>query len=197
MKRLPLFLAVLASAALPTAAFAHTGVGDTHGFVHGFLHPLGGLDHQLAMVLVGVFAFQLGGKALWLVPATFMAVMALGGAAGIAGLPLPFVEIGIALSAVVLGIVVAFGVRAPVAAAMALVGLFAIFHGHAHGAEMPADASALGYAAGFVLATGILHAIGIGVGFLIGLAGRQSPAVYRLAGGLASVTGLALLFGVV
>jgi urease accessory protein len=182
---------------LPTAAFAHTGVGDTHGFSHGFMHPLGGLDHQIAMVMVGVFAYQLGGRALWLVPATFVLVMAASGALGMAGVPVPFVEVGIALSCVVLGAVVAFGVKAPVAVAMGLVGLFAIFHGHAHGAEAPADASGLAYAAGFMIATAALHALGIAVGFLIGrLSASYGTAVYRVAGGAASIAGLAILAGI-
>jgi urease accessory protein len=192
---MPVLLAALVL--LPTAALAHTGVGDTHGFSHGFVHPLGGLDHQIAMVMVGVFAWQLGGRALWLVPATFVLVMAASGALGMAGIPVPFVEIGIALSCVVLGAVVAFGVKAPVAVAMGLVGLFAIFHGHAHGAEAPADASGLAYAAGFMVATAILHAVGIAVGFLVGrLSDSYGTAVYRVAGGAASVAGLAILAGI-
>jgi urease accessory protein len=129
----------------PAVAFAHTGVGDTSGFVHGFGHPISGLDHILAMVMVGIFAWQLGGRALWLVPTTFVLIMAVGGALGIAGIGVPFVEIGIALSVVVLGAIVAFNVKAPVAAAMGLVGLFAIFHGHAHGAEIPEDAGGVAY----------------------------------------------------
>ena len=132
----------------PTAAFAHTGIGETSGFAHGFMHPIGGLDHVLAMVMVGIFAFQLGGRALLLVPLTFVGVMALGGGLGVAGIPVPFVEIGIALSVVVLGAVVALNVKAPVAVAMGIVGMFAIFHGHAHGAEMPENAGGIAYAAG-------------------------------------------------
>ena len=154
MKRF-LQLAFLAAFLAPTAALAHTGVGDTSGFMHGFMHPLGGLDHQLAMILVGVFAYQLGGRALWLVPLTFVGIMALGGFLGIAGIPVPFIELGIALSVIVLGAIVAFGVKVPVAAAMGIVGLFAIFHGHAHGSEMPMDASGFEYGLGFMLATAI------------------------------------------
>ena len=119
-------LALIAATLAPSVAFAHTGVGGTGGFVRGFAHPIGGLDHVLAMVLVGVFAWQLGGRALWLVPAAFVGVMALGGILGVAGMAVPFVEVGIALSVVVLGAAVAFGVRAPVDAAMVLVGLFAL-----------------------------------------------------------------------
>jgi urease accessory protein len=192
-----LFFLVLAVCLAPSAAFAHTGIGESSGFMHGLMHPLWGLDHQLAMILVGIFAYQLGGRALWLVPLTFVAVMALGGLLGVNGMPLPFVEIGIALSVILLGAIVAFGVKAPVAAAMGLVGLFAVFHGHAHGTEMPLDASGAAYGLGFVLATALLHAVGIGIGFLIGMAAKPlGQNVYRAVGGLASIAGVALLLGV-
>jgi len=195
MKRF-LRLAFLAAFLAPTAALAHTGVGDTSGFMHGFMHPLGGLDHQLAMILVGIFAYQLGGRALWLVPLTFVGVMAIGGLLGVAGIPVPFIELGIALSVIVLGAIVAFGVKVPVAAAMGIVGLFAIFHGHAHGSEMPMDASGLEYGLGFMLATAILHAVGIGIGFLIGMTTKWlGDNVYRVAGGLAA--GVGILLGVI
>jgi urease accessory protein len=195
MKRF-LQLAVLALCLAPSAAVAHVGVGSTSGFVHGFMHPLSGLDHQLAMILVGLFAYQLGGRALWLVPLTFVSVMALGGFLGVMGVPIPFVEIGIALSVVVLGAIVAIGVRAPLAVAMGAVGLFAIFHGHAHGSEMPLDASGLEYGVGFMLATAVLHAAGIGIGFLIGMSSKTfGNNVCRVAGGVASMAGVALLLG--
>lgn len=182
---------------LPTAALAHTGVGGTSGFSHGFAHPILGLDHVLAMVMVGVFAAQIGSRALWLVPATFVAVMAFAGALGVAGIGVPFVETGIALSVVVFGAVVAFGARAPLAAAMGIVGLFAIFHGHAHGTEMPEDAGGMAYAAGFMVATALLHLAGIGLGSLIGRAGeRHGSLVVRSAGGVAAAAGLVLLTGV-
>ncbi|MFD1702823.1 HupE/UreJ family protein [Methylopila henanensis] len=192
-------LAVATAATLaPALAFAHAGAGALGGFAHGFEHPLGGLDHVLAMVMVGVFAYQLGGRAVWAVPATFVLMMAGGGALGAAGFDMPFVETGIALSIVVLGAVVAFGVRAPVAAAMGLVGLFAIFHGYAHGAEMPASAGAAAYAAGFMLATALLHAAGAGFGFAIGrIAERRGDLVTRAAGGAAALTGVAILVGAV
>jgi urease accessory protein len=197
MKRL-LQPAILAIFLAPTAAIAHTGVGDTSGFMHGFMHPLGGLDHQLAMILVGIFAYQLGGRALWLVPLTFVGVMALGGFLGVAGVPVPFIEAGIALSVIVLGAIVAFGARIPVAVAMGIVGLFAIFHGHAHGSEMPLDASGVAYGLGFMLATAILHAVGIGIGFLIGMTSKTlGNNVYRVAGGLASLAGIAILVGAI
>src|SRR5260221_12530265 len=149
---------------IPTAAFAHPGLGDAPGFVAGFAHPLGGLDHILAMVTVGIFAWQLGGRALWLVPATFVLAMAAGGALGMAGVPVPFVGLGIAASGIVLGAVVAFARRAPVAVAVGLVGVFAIFHRHAHGTERPLAAPRGTYAAGFMLATAPLHAPGVALG---------------------------------
>jgi urease accessory protein len=190
-------LAPAALAALvPTAAMAHTGVGDVGGFAHGFWHPITGLDHVLAMVLVGMLAWQLGNRALWLVPATFVLVMAVGGALGVAGIAIPLVELGIALSIVVLGAAVALGIRAPVAVAMGIAGLFAIFHGHAHGAEMPVDASGLTYGMGFMIATALLHLGGLGLGFLIGAAGDRYGLVMRSAGGLAAIAGLAILTGV-
>ena len=190
----------LAAAALllPTVALAHTGIGATGGFAYGFLHPITGLDHILAMVTVGIFAWQLGGRALWLVPATFVAVMALGGALGVAGSGLPFVELGIALSVVVLGATVAAGVKAPVAAAMALAGVFAIFHGHAHGAEMPGTVGGLAYGAGFTLATGLVHLAGIGIGMLIGRAGdRYGQVAVRSAGGCVALAGIGILTGLI
>jgi len=179
---------------LPTAALAHTGAGDAHGFLHGFAHPLGGLDHVLAMVTVGIFAWQLGGRAIWLVPSTFVLVMAAGGCLGMAGIPLPFVEIGIATSVIALGIAVALRLKAPVALAMAVVGVFAVFHGYAHGAEMPAGAGATAYAAGFLLATALLHAGGITLGFLIGrIGGSAGRYGYRLGGALVALAGVAIL----
>ena len=182
--------------AMTGAAAAHPGHADAGGFTHGFLHPLGGFDHVLAMVAVGLYAALLGGRALWLVPATFVAVMALGGALGAAGYALPSVEIGIALSVVVLGAVVALRVSLPTLAAMALAGVFAVFHGHAHGAEMPQSLSGYEYAAGFLAATALLHgagiALGLGLGKLSGLGGRR---VTQAAGGAVALAGLALLVG--
>jgi urease accessory protein len=178
------------------AAQAHAGAGDVGGFLHGFAHPLGGIDHVLAMVAVGLFAVQLGGRALWLVPLAFTAMMGLGGAVGMAGANFPFVELGIGLSVVVMGVAVASGLRLPIAAAMALVALFAIFHGYAHGAEMPGSASALEYGLGFVLATAALHATGIGLGLLIGRSreGYGNP-VLQATGSAIALAGFAILIG--
>jgi urease accessory protein len=195
MRALALLLA-LSLIALPTAAFAHTGAGDTAGFLHGFAHPVGGLDHVLAMVAVGVFAVVLGGRAVWLVPLSFVGMMAVGFLLGIGQVDVPFVELGIALSSVVIGGVAALGRPMPVVAAMALVGGFAIFHGHAHGAEMPADAAGLTYALGFITATALLHAAGIlaamGVARLVGKYGR---AVAQVASGLFALAGVGVLAG--
>jgi urease accessory protein len=166
MHRTALRIAAAFLAFAPTGAFAHPG-HDGAGLVHGFLHPLGGLDHIIAMVAVGLLAARLGGRALWLVPASFVATMALAGLAGMAGAGLPYAETGIALSVVVLGAVAAFGVAMPVAVAMGLVAFFAVFHGYAHGIEMPETVSSLAYGTGFVAATALLHGIGIGLGLVV------------------------------
>jgi urease accessory protein len=181
--------AVAAFVLLPTAALAHPGHGG--GFVHGLAHPLGGLDHVLAMVAVGLYAALLGGRALWLVPASFFGMMAAGGALGMAGMALPYTEIAIALSVVALGMAIALRANLPVIGAMALAGAFAIFHGHAHGAEMPADAAGLSYAAGFLLATALLHSVGIAVGLATDRFAHSRVA--QAAGGAITLAGLALL----
>ncbi|MFJ1311560.1 HupE/UreJ family protein [Agrobacterium sp. P15N1-A] len=184
-------------AAMPTVALAHTGVGENSGFFHGFTHPISGLDHILAMVMVGVLAYQLGGRALWLVPMAFVLAMAAAGALGAAGFDVPFVEAGIALSVVVLGMSVALSVKAPAAVVMAIVGLFAVFHGHAHGTEMPDNAGSVAYGAGFMIATALLHVAGIATGFLIGKVGEQhSSRVVRTSGGIAALAGVGILAGI-
>jgi len=189
---------IAAFSLLPTAALAHPGLGPATGLAHGFAHPISGLDHILAMVMVGLLAYELGGRALWLVPTTFVFVMAMGGALGMAGIDVPLVEVGIALSVIVLGAIVALGIKAPTAAAVAIVGLFAIFHGHAHGAEMPEDAGGMAYAAGFLLATAVLHATGIALGFLVGRAGERYGAVLvRSAGALVALAGIGILSGAI
>lgn len=168
-------LAALALAA-PSIAQAHPGL-HMHGFGDGLAHPLTGLDHLLAMVAVGFWAATLGGGARWLVPAAFVSVMMLGALAGVAGLQLPNVEYAIAASVVALGLLVAFDVSVPAPAAAALVGLFAAFHGFAHGAEAPVGQSFLLFGAGFAIMTAILHAVGLGLGAL-----RFSGAVRRIGG---------------
>jgi len=177
---------------VPGTAFAHTGAGHMHGFADGFTHPLGGLDHILAMVTVGVLAWQLGGRAIWLLPASFVALMAIGGLLALGGGSLPWVEVGIAASVIVFGAMVTLGTKAPLALAMGIVGAFAIFHGHAHGTEMPIAASGAAYGLGFVLATALLHVAGIALGFLIGRI-SYAPLAYRLGGGSVALAGVGIL----
>jgi urease accessory protein len=145
-------------------AFAHPQAGEAKGFLTGLKHPISGLDHVLAMVAVGLWGAQLGNPAIWLLPVAFPMVMAFGGMLGLMGVPLPGVEYGIAASAILLGAAVMFEIRPPLALAAVLVGFFAIFHGHAHGTELPAGESGLLYSLGFVIATGLLHGLGIGIG---------------------------------
>jgi urease accessory protein len=170
------YAAALVLALLPSAALAHTGAGDAHGLIHGFLHPLAGLDHVFAMVTVGILAAQLGGGALVLLPAAFLLAMAAGGALGMAGVALPFVEAGIAASVIVLGAIALLRVKIPVGIAIALAGLFAVFHGHAHGTEMPFAAAAVSYALGFLAATVLLHGCGIALGLALNRLARRAPA---------------------
>ena len=194
MIRSILRLSAVALTLLPVTASAHVGVGDTHGFMHGFSHPLTGIDHILAMVAVGLFAAQLGGRALWLMPLTFVSVTALAGVAGMGDVKLPLVEIGIGMSVVVLSLAIAFQINVPTFVGMALVGFFAIFHGHAHGTEMPESASGLAYGVGFVCATALLHAIGVGLGLAIGQAGRSySRRIAQVGGGAMAIAGIAML----
>lgn len=181
---------------VPTAAFAHPGHGPELGMISGFLHPLTGLDHILCMVAVGVFAFVLGGRALWLVPLSFVGMMLVGFLLGAGGVNLPYVELAIGLSSVVIGAVAAWGRPMPVGAAMALVGAFAIFHGHAHGAEMPASTGGLEFALGFVAATSLLHLSGIaGALGVARLAGRFGRPLARIAGVAFALGGIGVLAG--
>ncbi len=191
---------ILLAAALvlvPSLALAHPGLpGHTHDLATGFVHPFGGLDHVLAMVAVGLLAAQLGGRALWLVPASFLAAMAAAGLAGMSGIGLPMTELGIAASIVVLGGAIALRLTMPVAAAMALVGFFAMFHGYAHGLETPETASGLSYGLGFVAATALLHGLGIVTGLALGrLDGTVGRNLVRIAGSMAAMIGLVMLAG--
>lgn len=145
-------------------AAAHLQQGEANGFLTGFQHPITGLDHVLAMVAVGLWGAQLGAPAIWVLPVAFPLVMAMGGMLGLMGVPVPGIEFGIAASAILLGAAVMFEVRAPLFVTALLVGVFAIFHGYAHGAELPPGQSAMLYSMGFVIATGCLHALGIGIG---------------------------------
>jgi urease accessory protein len=193
MKRLMITLAILAGSA--GLAQAHVGVDHAHGFVTGSMHPVMGLDHVLAMLAVGLFAVVLGGRALWAVPLSFVAAMMVGGALGASGVALPFVEVMIAASVIVLGAAVALQWKAPVGVAAALVAVFAVFHGHVHGAEMPVEASGVLFAAGFVLATAMLH----GCGMVLAFAGNRvtSLRAVQVAGAACVAAGLGLLGGLV
>ena len=149
-------------------AEAHEIAGDAGGFASGFGHPLFGFDHLLAMLAVGIWGAQMGGRRVWTLPMTFPLIMALGGIAGMAGLYLPEVELGIALSVLVLGLAIAFAWRPFEPVALLLIAVFAVFHGYAHGLELPSAADPASYSVGFVIATGLIHVVGIGIGLLIG-----------------------------
>ena len=186
---------VLAFAAVLLAsgpAAAHTEAGVPGGLLSGFLHPLSGLDHLVAMVAVGLWGAQLGRPGIWVLPICFPAVMALGGVIGVLGVPLPATELVIALSALVLGFAVALALRVPFWAAALIVAVFAIFHGYAHGKELPGAANALAYGAGFVTATGMLHAAGIATGVLTRWP-TGAQAVRVLGAAIAGLGGLFLL----
>ena len=190
VRRNPVIWWMLATFLAPSLAYAHVGVGETSGFLHGLAHPVTGLDHIAAMVAVGLWAAQRGGRAVWVVPVTFVTIMSVGGLLGAAGVPVSFVEPGIIASVLVLGVLIAAAVRLPLVASSLLVGLFAIFHGHAHGVEMPESVSGLAYGVGFVLATGLLHGLGIGLGLLAQK--LASPRAIRNAGGAITAIGVYL-----
>ncbi len=175
--------------AVPALALSADGVAG--GLEAGLLHPLYGLDHVVAMVAVGLWGAFLGPPAIWLLPIVFPMVMAVGGAMGVIGIPIPFIEVGIAVSAIVLGLMVAFAVRPPIWVAALLVGAFAIFHGYAHGTELPSAANPLAYSIGFVVSTGLLHLAGIAFGLL-----AKWPAgriIVRAGGALISAAGVSFL----
>ena len=173
--------------------FAHEGGGIVGGFKSGFMHPLLGPDHILAMVAVGIWGAFLGRPAIWVLPVVFPLVMAFGGALGVLGVPMPGAEIGIALSSVVLGAMILFAQRPPLWVAAVVVGIFAIFHGHAHGVELPDAADPVAYSLGFVVATGALHLAGIGLGELTRW--KAGQVVVRVAGACIAAGGVAFLGG--
>ncbi len=187
LKFLHLVILALLAMCLPSLAQAHVGVGEANGWLHGLGHPFSGLDHLCAMLAVGLWAAQMGGRAIWLVPLTFVFVMTLGGMLGMAAVPLPFIETGIVMSLLVLGVLIAAAVRLPLLASTVIVGVFAIFHGYAHGAEMPQSASGWGYATGFMLATASLHGMGIALALLVNSMGRAK--LVRYAGALVAFCG--------
>jgi urease accessory protein len=191
IRRIPLALAALAVTALP--AFAHLNPEEHGSFMAGFSHPLFGLDHILVMVAVGLWAAQIGGKALWGVPAAFVTTMAVGFGLALAGIDLPFVEPAILASVVALGLLVAMAVKLDTAASAAIVATFALFHGHAHGGEL-GSAGAFEFGVGFVVATALLHIAGIGFG--LGIARLSGGAIAaRILGAITALTGLVLAFG--
>ena len=180
-----------AAAVAATPALAHTGVHSISGFGAGFLHPFGGFDHMLAMLGVGLFAALLGGRALVVVPASFMFMMMMGGIIGVAGINIPAVEVLIAASVIAIGAVVALGWSWPLSAAAMLVGFFALFHGYAHGIEIPSGITALPYGVGFSLASAALHSLGIGLSRIT----RRHEKVNQSLGAAITVAGVVLVFG--
>lgn len=185
-------LAVLLMGAA-AAAQAHTDEAGG-GFASGFLHPVGGVDHLLAMIAVGIWGATLGRPLIWALPVAFPLLMVLGGVLGIAGVPLPFVEAGIATSVVVLGLAILAAWRAPVGVALVIVGVFGLLHGYAHGMELPASAAPVAYTAGFVLSTGLLHLAGIAIGLLTGV--PRGAQLLRVGGAAIAAVGVWILLGV-
>ena len=171
----------------------HIGAGAQSGVMRGFWHPMMGLDHLIAMIAVGLWAASIGGRAIWVLPMVFPLVMALGAAMGMMGIALPMVETGIALSGLVLGVIVALTLTAPIGVAAAVVGGFALFHGHAHGTELPGTVGALGYGAGFVTGTALLHMVGIVLATL--MRGGLGARALQGTGASIALAGGAFLFG--
>ena len=192
LKFMQLAILALFAISIPSLAHAHAIAGEASGLLHGMTHPFSGLDHVCAMLAVGLWAAQMGGRAAWLVPLTFVTVMVLGGVLGMTAIPLAYTEQGIVMSLLVLGILIAAAVRLPLAMSATVVGVFALCHGYAHGAEMPQSASSLAYAAGFMLATALLHATGIGMALCAKGIGRAQWL--RLAGAAIALCGGGLLF---
>ena len=191
MTRRVLWILAGTLALLPGLALAHEQTGMVGGLASGLLHPLTGLDHLVAMVAVGLWGAELGLPALWLLPVVFPLIMALGGVAGILGLPLPATEVVVAFSGVVLGAAIVFAWRPPLWLATLVVAVFAVFHGHAHGVELPKAANPMGYGIGFVVATGALHLCGIGLGMLAYRPGFT--VLYRVSGAVIALTGAGFL----
>lgn len=182
-------LGLCASLLWLSSAEAHSFGADGGGFAAGLAHPFSGADHMLAMVAVGFWAMRLGGRLTWLAPVAFIVVMAAAAALGTAGVELPLLEPAIAGSVLALGLLLAFGVRVGATAGVALIGLFAFFHGYAHGLELPASAAPVGYALGFVTATALLHGVGLGLGWMV----RRTDWPTRLSGAALALAGLYLL----
>jgi len=173
-------------------AFAHTGVGETHGSLAGLAHPFSGFDHLVAMVAVGLWSAQLGGRATWMVPLSFVSVMAMSAILSMFFAPIPFIEGGISLSILVLGLLIAAAIRLPILLSAIIVGIFALFHGFAHGSEMPVSSDALTYAGGFIISTALLHLAGIGLAVAFQKVGHAQWL--RLSGAAVVVGGCVTLF---
>jgi len=188
-----ILFALLAVVFVPAISYAHTGLGTLSGFGDGFGHPLLGADHVLAMVAVGIWAFQSGGKAVWLIPASFVGMMLVGGLLGFSGVKIPFVEHGIFMSILVFGVLIAAAARFPLALGMIVTGAFALFHGHSHGTEIPALASGLFYSFGFILATAALHIVGIAGASAVSSV-QPRALVTRFAGAAIAAVGLMFFF---
>ncbi|AZN97272.1 HupE/UreJ family protein [Mesorhizobium sp. M9A.F.Ca.ET.002.03.1.2] len=191
IKRTFLSAILLVAAAMP--AHAHVGIGTASSFTSGFMHPLSGIDHVTVMIAVGLWAALKGGKAVVAWPLAFVGVMLAGGTLGMLQVPVPFVEPGILASVMVLGLLVALEVDLPVSVGVAMIGVFAMFHGHAHGTEVPENAGGLDYMAGFAIATALLHAVGISASLGVGV---RFPGLARAAGGACAAVGAGLVFGV-
>lgn len=177
-------------AIIPTLASAHPGHEHASSFITGFMHPMIGLDHLLAMLAVGLWGASLGGRALWAVPVAFVAIMLSSGALVVAGIQVPFIEQGIALSVILIGALLVSAIRLPVVASASIAGLFAVFHGAAHGIEIPLHTNAMEYGLGFAAATLALHLVGLGFGMAI--TRFQTPIVTRITGSIIVLTGVFL-----
>ena len=187
-RQLSLVICVFVVLMAPSLAQAHVGIGDASGFLNGLAHPVMGLGHLCAMLAVGLWSAQRGGRAVWLVPVVFLAVMAVGGVLGMMAVSIPYVETGIVASVLILGVMVAAAVRLPLVASAAIVGLFALLHGHAHGSEMSAAASGVLYGLGFMATTAVIQTCGIAAGLL---ARRYDvPQAIRYAGGTMAACGM-------
>ncbi|MGC2044706.1 MAG: HupE/UreJ family protein [Pseudolabrys sp.] len=194
MKRAAVTTFVIFFVFAPAAALAHPGHDGAGGLLHGFVHPLTGIDHVLAMIAVGILAAGYGGRALWLVPMSFLVAMAAAGVIGMAGIPVQIVEAGIGLSVVVLGLMIAFQFKPPTLVATVVVGFFALFHGYAHGSEMPNGLAGLSFAAGFLIATALLLGAGVGIGLIVQRR-TLSRRLFQAGGGAIALVGVAVLAG--
>ena len=172
--------------------FMHPEMGQASGFWHGFSHPLTGLDHVLAMLAIGIWAVQVGGKAIWAIPLSFVGMMIVGGIIGMSGVKIPYVETGIVMSVMVLGVLIVASARLPLFAGMLIAGIFAIFHGHSHGTEIPNAALGITYSIGFAISTLLLHLSGIGLALFAG--NKVKIQILRFAGATIAIAGIIMLF---